>query len=252
MLHASALCTSHYRNMLSQSEAKHDIENTRGSPYESKTVLRSRRLVVQNHPDVSELIKNVTALDTQFLTGLLFISVSYQSIVNILSRVLHKAEEKVGLLSSLIKQTMQSLTVKRSKCACAFLILIFLNHEQCHSFCMPRLQRVEGLFIQKTFWKRGGNRKPCIYTGNPSPPNNTHLLGREKCCNIWLSVVSFHLLLGGLMSCKEQRSRLTLVNERQQQHLSWELGLMDQLNGCLQPPRVDSGPLTILLIFKKP
>lgn len=52
MLHASALCTSHYRNMLSQSEAMHDIENTRGSPYESKTVLRSRRLVVQNPPGV--------------------------------------------------------------------------------------------------------------------------------------------------------------------------------------------------------
>lgn len=53
------------------------------------------------------------------------------------------------------------------------------------------------------------------------------------------------------MSCKEQRSRLTVVNERQQQSLSWELGLLDQLNGCLQPPCVDSGPLTIVLIFKK-
>lgn len=71
--------------------------------------------------------------------------------------------------------------------------------------------------------------------GNPSPPNSTHLLEKEECCNIWLSVVSFHLLLGGLMSCKKQRSRLTIVNERQQQHLSWELGLMDHLNGCLQP-----------------
>lgn len=91
MLHASALCTSHYRNMLSQSEAKDDIENTRGSPFESKTVLRSRRLVVQNHPDVLGLIKTVTALDTQLLTELLFISVSHQSIVNILSSVLHKA-----------------------------------------------------------------------------------------------------------------------------------------------------------------
>lgn len=64
MLHASALCTPHYCNMLSQSEAKQDIENTRGSPFESKTVLHSRRLVVQNHPDVSGLIKNITTLDT--------------------------------------------------------------------------------------------------------------------------------------------------------------------------------------------
>lgn len=53
------------------------------------------------------------------------------------------------------------------------------------------------------------------------------------------------------MSCKEERSRLTIVNERQQQHLSWEPGLLDVLNGCRQPPCVDSGPLTILLIFKK-
>ena len=104
------------------------ISSTRGSPYESKTALRSRRLVVQNHRDVSGLIKKVTALDTWLLTGLLFISVSYQSIVNILSRVLHNAGEKVGLLSSLIKQTMQRLTVRRSKCACAFFMLIFLNH----------------------------------------------------------------------------------------------------------------------------
>lgn len=53
------------------------------------------------------------------------------------------------------------------------------------------------------------------------------------------------------MSCKEQSSTLTAANERQQQGLSWELGLMDQLNGCLQPSCVDSGPLTNLLIFKK-
>lgn len=53
------------------------------------------------------------------------------------------------------------------------------------------------------------------------------------------------------MSCKEERSRLTIVNERQQQRLFWEPGLVDLLNGCLQPPCVDSGPLTILLIFKK-
>lgn len=98
MLHASALCTCHYHNTLSQSEAVYDLENTRGSPYEGKTVLCSRRLVVQNHPDALGLIKNV-----KVLTGLLFISVSYQPFVNILSRALHKAGEKVGLLSSPIK-----------------------------------------------------------------------------------------------------------------------------------------------------
>lgn len=103
---ASALCACRYQNMLSQSEAKHDMENTRGSLHESKTVLYSRRLVVQNHPHVSGLIKNVTAVGTQLLIGLLFISVSYQSLVYILSRALRKAEEKVGLLLSLIKQTM--------------------------------------------------------------------------------------------------------------------------------------------------
>lgn len=97
MLHASALCTSHYRNMLSQSEAMHDIENTRGSPYESKTVLRSRRLVVQNPPDVWGLIKNTTALDMQLLTGLVFISMSYWFILNILSKVLRKIGGKSGI-----------------------------------------------------------------------------------------------------------------------------------------------------------
>lgn len=95
MLHASALCTSHYRNMLRLLEAKPDIENTRGSPYGSKTVLHSRRLVVQNHPDVSGLIKIVTALHSQLLTGLLFISASHQSIVNILSRVCLRRERKL-------------------------------------------------------------------------------------------------------------------------------------------------------------
>lgn len=73
--------------MLRPLEAEPDIENTRGSPYGSKTVLHSRKPVVQNRPDVSGLIKNVTALHSQLLTGLLFISASYQSIVNILSRV---------------------------------------------------------------------------------------------------------------------------------------------------------------------
>lgn len=95
MLHASALCTSHYRNMLRPLEAKPDIENTRGSPYESKTVLHCRRLVAQNHPDVPGLIKNVTALHSQLLTGLFFISASYQSIVNILSRVCLRQERKL-------------------------------------------------------------------------------------------------------------------------------------------------------------
>lgn len=52
------------------------------------------------------LIKNVTAVGTHLLTGLLFISVSYQSLVYVLSRALHKAEEKAGLLLSLVKQTM--------------------------------------------------------------------------------------------------------------------------------------------------
>lgn len=52
------------------------------------------------------------------------------------------------------------------------------------------------------------------------------------------------------MSCKEQSICLS-ANERQQQCLSGEPGLMDQLNDCLQPSCVDSGPLTILLIFKK-
>lgn len=95
MLHASALRTSHYRNMLRPLETKPDIENMRGSPYGSKTVFHSRRLVVQNHPDVSGLIKNVTVLHSQLLMGLLFISVSYQSIVNILSRVRLRRERKL-------------------------------------------------------------------------------------------------------------------------------------------------------------
>lgn len=95
MLHASALCTSHYRSMLRLLGAKPDIENTRGSPDGSKTVLHSRRLVVQNHPDVSGLIKIVTALHSQLLTGLLFISASHQSIVNILSRVCLRQEGKL-------------------------------------------------------------------------------------------------------------------------------------------------------------
>lgn len=45
--------------MLSQSEAKHYIENTRGSLYQSRTALCDRKLVVQNHPDVSGLIKKI-------------------------------------------------------------------------------------------------------------------------------------------------------------------------------------------------
>lgn len=59
-----------------QSEAKHDIENTRGSLYQSRTALRGRKLVVQNHPDVSGLIKNTTALNMQLLKRPHFISMS--------------------------------------------------------------------------------------------------------------------------------------------------------------------------------
>lgn len=124
MLHASALCTSHYRNMLRLLETKPDIENTRGSPYRSKTSSQQKTSSSKSSRCVRIDQKcNSTTFSVTYGTAL------YLGIISIHCKYfvkgLLKVGEKVGLLSSLIKQTVQSLPVKRSKCACAFLILIF-------------------------------------------------------------------------------------------------------------------------------